>query len=205
MADPAIGGAILGEACHFVDLMYWLLDAEPHAVSPPSRLPVDRKHPIGENNLTATFHFADGSIGSLTYCTVGSRTSGGRAGGGVRAGRGRQHRGLPAADAKRSLSRHSRRWFADKGYMAQMQSFFASLRVVGAPAVTVIDGARATIGCLTNARGGADAATVAIDLQSWGIGQYRIPGREMSMLPDPTVGGRARLMDSEPTTAFVFC
>src|ERR1039457_7608380 len=29
MADPAIGGAILGEACHFVDLMYWMLDAEP--------------------------------------------------------------------------------------------------------------------------------------------------------------------------------
>ena len=25
----SIGGAILGEACHFVDLMYWLLDAEP--------------------------------------------------------------------------------------------------------------------------------------------------------------------------------
>ena len=24
MADPAIGGAILGEACHFIDLMYWL-------------------------------------------------------------------------------------------------------------------------------------------------------------------------------------
>ncbi len=33
MADPAIGGAILGEACHFVDLMYWLLDSEPFSVS----------------------------------------------------------------------------------------------------------------------------------------------------------------------------
>ena len=34
MADPAVGGAILGEACHFVDLMYWLLDSEPLSVSP---------------------------------------------------------------------------------------------------------------------------------------------------------------------------
>jgi len=33
MADPAIGGAILGEACHFVDLMHWLLDSEPVEVS----------------------------------------------------------------------------------------------------------------------------------------------------------------------------
>ena len=29
MADPSTGGAILGEACHFVDLAYWLLDSEP--------------------------------------------------------------------------------------------------------------------------------------------------------------------------------
>jgi predicted dehydrogenase len=76
MADPATGGAILGEACHFVDLMYWLLDSEPVSVSAFS-LPTGKADPIGENNLVASFRFADGSIGSLTYCTVGSRTSGG--------------------------------------------------------------------------------------------------------------------------------
>src|SRR5438876_308243 len=31
-ADPSIGGAILGEACHFVDLIYWLLGSEPVSV-----------------------------------------------------------------------------------------------------------------------------------------------------------------------------
>ena len=76
MADPAIGGAILGEACHFVDLMYWLLDSEPVEVSAYS-LPIGKEDPIGENNLVAAFRFADGSIANLTYCTVGSRTSGG--------------------------------------------------------------------------------------------------------------------------------
>ena len=76
MADPAIGGAILGEACHFVDLMYWMLESEPVAVS-AFTLPTGRPHPVGENNLVASFQFADGSIGNLTYCTVGSRTSGG--------------------------------------------------------------------------------------------------------------------------------
>src|SRR5205807_9731036 len=76
MADPATGGAILGEACHFADLMYWLLDSEPVSVSAYS-LPTGKKDPIGENNLVAAFRFADGSIGNLTYCTVGSKTSGG--------------------------------------------------------------------------------------------------------------------------------
>ena len=55
MADPSIGGAILGEACHFVDLMQWLLDSEPVSVSAYSR-PTGHG-PIGENNLAASFHF----------------------------------------------------------------------------------------------------------------------------------------------------
>src|SRR5204863_9458947 len=76
MADPAIGGAILGEASHFADLLYWLLESEPVSVSAYS-LPAGKKDPIGENNLAASFHFADGSVGNLTYCTVGSRTSAG--------------------------------------------------------------------------------------------------------------------------------
>src|SRR5215510_15698087 len=76
MADPAIGGAILGEACHFIDLMYWLLNSEPVSVSAYS-LPTGKADPIGENNLAASFRFADGSVGNLTYCTVGSKTSGG--------------------------------------------------------------------------------------------------------------------------------
>ncbi|MBV8811167.1 MAG: bi-domain-containing oxidoreductase, partial [Acidobacteriaceae bacterium] len=76
MADPSIGGAILGEACHFVDLMYWLLNSEPVSVS-AFMLPTGKQDPIGENNMVACFQFADGSIGNLTYCTVGSRTSGG--------------------------------------------------------------------------------------------------------------------------------
>src|SRR5205085_740547 len=76
MADPAIGGAILGEACHFVDLMYWMLESEPVSVSAYS-LPTGKQDPIGENNLVAAFRFEDGSIGNLTYCTVGSKTSAG--------------------------------------------------------------------------------------------------------------------------------
>ena len=76
MAGPEEGGAILGEACHFADLMRWLLDAEPVEVAAFS-LPAGKQEPVGENNLSASLRFADGSVGNLTYCTVGSKTSGG--------------------------------------------------------------------------------------------------------------------------------
>ena len=147
MADPAIGGAILGEACHFVDLMYWLLDSEPVSVSAYS-LPTGKQNPIGENNIVASFLFADGSIGNLTYCTIGSRTSGGE-----RVEIFMQGMGMQSEDFKRlttagSLRRTQRKMFAEKGYGAQIDEFVSDLRSGKTPSVTVRDGARATIGCL---------------------------------------------------------
>jgi len=147
MADPSTGGAILGEACHFVDLMYWLLDAEPVSVSAYT-LPAGKQDPIGENNMVACFRFADGSIGNLTYCTVGSRTSGGE-----RVEAYTQGLGLETQDFKRmTIServRHSsKRLFGDKGYAAQIEEFIRDLRNGREAAVTVRDGARSTIGCL---------------------------------------------------------
>ena len=45
--------------------------------------------------------------------------------------------------------RHGRsKWWADKGYAEQMQAFIKSIREGSAPPVTVLDGARATVGCL---------------------------------------------------------
>jgi predicted dehydrogenase/threonine dehydrogenase-like Zn-dependent dehydrogenase len=147
MADPAIGGAILGEACHFVDLMYWLLQSEPVAVSAFS-LPTGKKDPIGENNLVASFRFADGSIGNLTYCTVGSRTSGGERVEAFTPGLGGSAEDFRRLVVKTGIVSKRASWFAEKGYGAQMESFFESLQAGAPPAVTVRDGARATIGCL---------------------------------------------------------
>jgi predicted dehydrogenase/threonine dehydrogenase-like Zn-dependent dehydrogenase len=162
MADPAIGGAILGEACHFIDLMYWLLGSEPESVSAYS-LPTGKADPIGENNLVAAFRFADGSIGNLTYCTVGSKTSGGERvevfGQGVGAftedfKRAGVHRGM--RNAKSSI-------WPDKGYAAQMADFVESIRQGRPPAVTVYDGARATLGCLAMLASAARGEAVALD------------------------------------------
>ncbi len=165
MADPTIGGAILGEACHFVDLMYWLLDSEPVAVSAFS-LPTGKKDPIGENNIVASFHFADGSIGNLTYCTVGSRTSGGERVEVFAPGLAAIAEDFKQSVLKTSLVRKNSTWFAEKGYGAQLQSFFDAIRKSKSPEVTVRDGARATIACLRMLDSARNLAPCAIELDS---------------------------------------
>ena len=171
MADAEQGGAILGEACHFVDLMYWLLDAEPLSVSAYS-LPSGRKDPIGENNVAASFRFADGSVGNLTYCTVGSRTSGGE-----RVEAFAQGMGLASEDFKRltvstGVRRTNRRLFAEKGYEAQMRAFMGSVHEGAPPPVTVRDGVRATLGCLRIMESARTGMPCDIDLDSYNPSQH---------------------------------
>jgi predicted dehydrogenase len=147
MADPSIGGAILGEACHFVDLMYWLLDKEPVAVQAFS-LPTGQAHPIGENNLVASFRFEDGSIGNLTYCTVGSATSGGERVEVFGDGVGVSTEDFTRLDIRTRARQARSRWWPEKGYAGLVDSFMTAVREGGVPAVSVRDGIRATIGCL---------------------------------------------------------
>jgi predicted dehydrogenase len=147
MADPAIGGAILGEACHFVDLMYWLLESEPVVVSAYS-FPLENREPVGQNNLVASFRFADGSVASLTYGTTGSKTSAGERVEVFQQGLGAFSEDFRKLSIRRGLRRSHSRFFAEKGYNAQMASFISAIRAGVAPQVTVRDGARATIVCL---------------------------------------------------------
>ncbi|MGA2770191.1 MAG: bi-domain-containing oxidoreductase [Bryobacteraceae bacterium] len=147
MADPAIGGAILGEACHFIDLMRWMLNAELVNVSAFS-LPTGAKDPIGENNLAASFLFSDGSVGNLTYCTVGSKTSGGERVEAFAPGLGLKIQDFKTLTIERGIRRSAKRFWAEKGYDAQMKEFIEAIRASRQPAVTVFDGSQATIGCL---------------------------------------------------------
>ena len=163
MADPAIGGAILGEACHFVDLMYWLLDAEPENVAAFS-LPTGKQDPIGENNMTATFRFADGSVGALTYCTVGSKTSGGERVEVYAQGIGAETEDFKRFTNKGAIRSTRKKFFAEKGYGEQLTAFFDGIRKGTPPAVNVLDGARATIGCLQMLESARTLTTVPIDL-----------------------------------------
>jgi predicted dehydrogenase len=145
MAGPEGGGAILGEACHFADLFYWLLDSEPVEVSAFS-LPASVQG--GSNNLAALLRFADGSIATLNYSTVGSRTSGGERLEVFGAGLGAVTEDFKQVSIRGNTRRDRSRWFAAKGYDEQMAAFVDCIQNGTLPAVTVRDGARATIVCL---------------------------------------------------------
>jgi predicted dehydrogenase len=69
--DPVQGGGrILGEACHFVDLLTFLAGAQ------PARICAAGAPAFGvatEDNFAATLEFANGAVGSLVYTSAGDR------------------------------------------------------------------------------------------------------------------------------------
>ncbi len=70
--DPNIGGGrIIGEGCHFVDFITFLVGAAPVAVSAHA-LPNNGKY--REDNVSMTFTFPDGSIGVVDYLANGDKS-----------------------------------------------------------------------------------------------------------------------------------
>ncbi len=163
MADPAIGGAIIGEAVHFVDLMYWLLESEPINVSAYC-LPTGKMDPVGENNLVATFRFADGSIGSLNYSTIGSKKAQGELVEVFANGVSSAVEDFKQFKTVSKLKYKKSTLWAHKGYEAQLSSFFRSIARGEAPAVTVRDGARATLVCVEMLKSAQTLTSREIDL-----------------------------------------
>ena len=74
------GGRIIGEACHFIDLITFLVGDPPLAVS-TSGLPDTQRY--REDNVLITLQFPDGSIGTVSYLANGDKAYPKRARGGV--------------------------------------------------------------------------------------------------------------------------
>lgn len=164
-ADPAIGGAILSEACHFVDLLSWLLESELVSVNAFS-LPTGNQEPIGENNIAASLRFADGSVANLTYSTVGGKTSGGERVEVFAQGLGVMTEDFKELTTKTGLRRTRSSWRVEKGYRAQLEAFLKGISTGEPPEITVRDGARATIGCLRMLESARTLSTCSIDLEA---------------------------------------
>jgi predicted dehydrogenase/threonine dehydrogenase-like Zn-dependent dehydrogenase len=70
--DPLQGGGrIIGEGCHFIDFLTYLVGQPPIHVSALS-LPDNGKY--NQDNVTLNFHFPDGSIGSINYLANGDKS-----------------------------------------------------------------------------------------------------------------------------------
>jgi len=71
--DPAIGGGrIVGEACHFFDLLNFLIgrNIEVKDIYVNS-IPVDSKNVIAQDNFSVSIRYSDGSLAVLTYTSLG--------------------------------------------------------------------------------------------------------------------------------------
>jgi predicted dehydrogenase len=70
--DPEIGGGrIIGEGCHFIDFIAFLVGAAPVSVSAVA-LPDNGKY--REDNVSMTFTFSDGSVGVVDYLANGDKS-----------------------------------------------------------------------------------------------------------------------------------
>jgi predicted dehydrogenase/threonine dehydrogenase-like Zn-dependent dehydrogenase len=69
--DPQIGGGrIIGEACHFIDLLTWLAGAVPLSVTAQALPDAGRYR---EDNVVLNFTYPNGSIGTVTYLANGDK------------------------------------------------------------------------------------------------------------------------------------
>jgi predicted dehydrogenase/threonine dehydrogenase-like Zn-dependent dehydrogenase len=66
------GGNIVGEACHFVDLIQALTGSKPVSVHAQS-LRSENQGLVAEDNVALTLTMADGSIGTIIYTTGGDK------------------------------------------------------------------------------------------------------------------------------------
>lgn len=145
--DPqSAAGRIVGEVCHFVDLLTWLAGAEPVTVSACS---LGSASSLCEmEDVAANITFADGSVASVVYACQGTTASGKER---VEVFTGStslildDFRRLTVAGA-RPLNQTDRS--GDKGHTAEMRHFLNCVRGVETPAITHVDGIRATLVCL---------------------------------------------------------
>jgi polar amino acid transport system substrate-binding protein len=72
--DPGEGGGrIIGEVCHFADLLQYFCDAAPVRVY-ASSVGGDSDAARLQDNVTLQIAFADGSIGNILYTSQGARS-----------------------------------------------------------------------------------------------------------------------------------
>jgi predicted dehydrogenase/threonine dehydrogenase-like Zn-dependent dehydrogenase len=131
--DPEQGGGrILGEVCHFVDLLCFLAGACPidvlaQAIGNPGQYSMD--------NVIATLKFANGTLGTISYLANGDKSASKERievfGGGSVAILEDFRRLDLVRNGRKQITRA--RWRQDKGHNAEMQAFVNMLRGMTPP------------------------------------------------------------------------
>jgi predicted dehydrogenase len=155
--DPERGGGrIIGEACHFVDFMTYLVGQAPSSVSAQA-LPDDERY--HQDNVQITLRFAEDSLATVTYLANGDRSlpkewlevfCGGK---------------VAVLDDFRKLSltedgaTETKSAAQDKGHRAAWKAFIAALVAGGEPPIPyeqIFGGMRATLAALQSLESGKE-------------------------------------------------
>jgi predicted dehydrogenase len=133
--DPEQGGGrIIGEVCHFIDLLTFLAGGPPIRVSATGLAEGDRYR---EDNVVVNLSFPNGSIGVVTYVANGSHTGSKErleVFGGGRTAVLEDFRRLDAAsDGRRRVWRDRLR--QDKGHLGEWLAFTESITAGGPPPI----------------------------------------------------------------------
>ncbi len=128
------GGRIIGEGCHFIDFLTFLVGTPPVMVSAQA---LPDRGVYREDNVVLTFGFADGSLGTVTYLANGDRAfpkERVEVFGGGRAAVLEDFRSLELVqDGQRRVYRSRLR--QDKGHRGEWQAFCAAIQAGGPPPI----------------------------------------------------------------------
>ncbi len=138
--DPEVGGGrILGEVCHFVDLIQYLANACPVQVYAQPMKAAGQY--TGEDNMIVTLQMSDGSVGTITYTASGDKAFPRERveifrGGGV----GLIDNFKMARFTHHGRTRRKRNLFGvDRGYRAEMEIFFSAIHNGNPPPVAFLE------------------------------------------------------------------
>jgi len=151
------GGRIRGEACHFIDLCHHLAGARPTRVFAECIAGDARFR--GDDNVAITLRFADGSIATLLYTSMGDSRQGKEyleVFGEGRIARLDDFRSLELQAGGRSQRQRSAN--QDKGFEEEMRRFLAAVRQGGEmpiPYRELVGTTRATLAAVASLRTGA--------------------------------------------------
>jgi len=133
--DPKQGGGrIIGEVCHFVDLIEFLTDSVPSRVHAET---LNSKAYKPSDNVGITLKMANGAIGSITYVAGGDKTYprervevfGGGAVGVIDNFRA-------ASFIQQGRRKSKRNWLGlDRGHRGELEALISAIRVGGTPPV----------------------------------------------------------------------
>jgi len=161
---PTIGGGrIIGEACHFIDLICHLCGSSIESVSASA---MARQPSAIADTMSISLKLADGSVGTLSYFANGSKAypketvevfSGGRV---LRLENFRRLRGFGFRGFRGS--RTSRQ---DKGHAAQFDTLVKRLEAGGRPLVPLAQSVNATLASFAAATSANDGRTVVLSAE----------------------------------------